>query len=64
MTGQKKVKELFIDAKVPLAFRCRIPILFCGETLLWVGGIRRSSAASLTTGTKTVARAEILDFTP
>lgn len=64
MTGQKKVKELFIDAKVPLSFRRRIPILFCGETLLWVGGIRRSNAASLTTGTKTVARAEILDFTP
>jgi tRNA(Ile)-lysidine synthase len=64
MTGQKKVKELFIDAKVPLSFRRRIPILFCGETLLWVGGIRRSNAASLTTGTKTVARVEILDFTP
>jgi tRNA(Ile)-lysidine synthase len=64
MTGRKKVKELFIDAKVPLAFRCRIPILFCGETLLWVVGIRRSNAASLTKGTKTVVRAEILDFTP
>ncbi|HEX2768942.1 MAG TPA: tRNA lysidine(34) synthetase TilS [Geobacteraceae bacterium] len=64
MTGHKKVKELFIDAKVPLAFRRRIPILFCGETLLWVVGIRRSNAASLTTGTKTVVRAGILDFTP
>jgi len=64
MTGHKKVKDLFIDAKLPLVFRCRIPILFCGETLLWVGGIRRSNAATLTTGTKTVVRAEILDFTP
>jgi tRNA(Ile)-lysidine synthase len=64
MTGQKKVKELFIDAKVPRADRCRIPILFCGETLLWVGGVRRSNVAPLTTGTKTIVRAEILDFAP
>ncbi len=45
MDGHKKVKELFIDAKIPLSLRCRIPLLFCGDTLLWVGGMRRSSAA-------------------
>jgi len=37
MTGQKKVKELFINAKIPVALRSFIPLLFCGETLLWVG---------------------------
>lgn len=62
MDGHKKVKNLFIDAKIPLAFRSRIPLLFCVDTLLWVGGIRRSSAACLTERTKTVVRAEIHDF--
>jgi tRNA(Ile)-lysidine synthase len=62
MNGHKKVKELFIDAKIPLAFRGRIPLLFCGDTLLWVGGIRRSSAATLTERTKTVVKAELLDL--
>jgi tRNA(Ile)-lysidine synthase len=60
MDGHKKVKDLFIDAKIPLACRRRIPLLFCGDMLLWVGGIRRSSAACLTERTKTVIRAQIL----
>jgi tRNA(Ile)-lysidine synthase len=60
MTGHKKVKELFIDSKIPLSARRLIPLLFCGETLLWVGGVRRSSAASLTERTITTVRVEIL----
>ncbi len=62
MTGRKKVKELFIDAKVPLAARRRIPLLFCGEMLLWVGGLRRSNSALLTKRTKTAIKVELLDF--
>ena len=42
MTGSKKVKELFIDAKVPRSQRRNIPLLFCGDTLLWVCGMRVS----------------------
>ena len=59
MAGHKKVKELFIDAKIPFSARRLVPLLFCGETLLWVGGIRRSSAACLTERTITAVRAEI-----
>lgn len=64
MPGHKKVKELFIDGKIPLVSRHRIPLLFCGETLLWVGGMRRSNTALLKEQTKTVVRAEIIDFMP
>jgi tRNA(Ile)-lysidine synthase len=60
MTGQKKVKELFIDTKIPVALRPLIPLLFCGDTLLWVGGIRRSNMACLREGTKVVIRAEMV----
>jgi tRNA(Ile)-lysidine synthase len=59
MTGQKKVKELFIDAKIPVTHRPLIPLLFCGETIIWVGGIRRSDMACLTGRTKVVVRAKI-----
>jgi tRNA(Ile)-lysidine synthase len=59
MTGQKKLKKLFIDAKIPVALRPLIPLLFCGETIIWVGGIRRSNLACLTGGTKVVVRVEI-----
>lgn len=46
MPGSKKVKDLFIDRKVPAAQRRQIPLLFCGSELLWVCGIRASQTAS------------------
>jgi tRNA(Ile)-lysidine synthase len=62
MAGQKKVKDLLIDAKIPVSARRLLPLLFCGETLLWVGGVRRSSAAPLTEKTITAVRAEIISM--
>ena len=47
MTGSKKVKELFIDAKVPISQRRNTPLLFCGDTLLWVCGLRASQLGRL-----------------
>lgn len=64
LTGRKKVKELFIDLKLPSDARRQIPLLFCGERLLWVGGIRRAEDGRLTGSTRNVAMVEILDFTP
>jgi len=64
LTGHKKVKDLFIDAKVPPAARRRVPLLFSGERLIWVGGLRISAETRLTERTGRVMRAEILDFTP
>ncbi len=43
MTGSKKVKDLFMDEKIPLPQRRRIPLLFSGETLIWVCGLRSSN---------------------
>jgi tRNA(Ile)-lysidine synthase len=60
MAGHKKVKNLFIDAKIPLSSRPLVPLIFCGETLLWVGGVRRSSAAPVTERTSTSVRLEIV----
>lgn len=39
MTGRKKVKNLFIDRKIPTAERKRVPVLLCGADLLWIGGV-------------------------
>lgn len=47
MAGSKKVKELFIEAKVPRSQRRSIPLLFCGDALLWVCGLRASQLARL-----------------
>lgn len=45
MTGRKKVKDIYIDSKIPLRQRHQIPLLFCGDVLMWVAGVTRSSHA-------------------
>src|SRR5512133_976598 len=47
MTGRKKVKDLFIDNKIPLIQRRRTPLIFCGDELIWVCGLRLSHHARL-----------------
>lgn len=64
MAGSKKVKDVFIDAKVPRASRSRVPLLFSGERLIWICGLRNSSETRVTERTARVMRAEILDITP
>jgi tRNA(Ile)-lysidine synthase len=39
MSGRKKVKDVFIDRKIPASERRRIPLLFCGDDLIWIAGV-------------------------
>jgi tRNA(Ile)-lysidine synthase len=64
MTGHKKVKDIFIDMKVSLERRYRIPLLFSGDRLIWVCGLRVSAETRVTERTVRVLRAEIIDFIP
>ena len=47
MTGRKKLKDLFIDSKIPLHQRGRIPLIFSEGQLIWVCGLRTSQHARL-----------------
>jgi tRNA(Ile)-lysidine synthase len=38
MQGTKKIKDFFIDTKVPGSERDRIPMIVCGDEILWVIG--------------------------
>lgn len=60
MNGSKKVKEIFIDAKIPLSRRRRIPLVFSGETLIWLCGLRTSQIARIDDTTSSIISA---DFT-
>ncbi|MBI5491334.1 MAG: tRNA lysidine(34) synthetase TilS [Deltaproteobacteria bacterium] len=42
MKGHKKVKDLFIDKKVPLRERGSIPLVTSDKDVLWIAGVRRS----------------------
>jgi tRNA(Ile)-lysidine synthase len=39
MSGTKKVKDIFIDKKIPLSERRQIPLLFCGDDLIWIASV-------------------------
>lgn len=43
MSGSKKIKDLFIDRKVPLELRRRTPLLLENGVIIWVCGLQASS---------------------
>ena len=59
MKGEKKIKDFFIDKKVPLVERKRIPILLFGDVVGWVGGMRISHRLRVTGGTRKILKIEI-----
>ena len=54
MTGHKKVKELFIEKKVPLAVRATLPLLTLGDEVIWIPGYGRSEYGRITRVTKAI----------
>ncbi len=58
MTGSKKVSDLLIDAKVPLALKKRVLVLTSGEDLCWLVGLRVSHKFRITDQTGQVLRIE------
>ena len=61
LNGRKKVKDIFIDLKIPPSRRERIPLLFDAEgRLLWIPGIRQSIHAVVDQSTTTVLRIRVI----
>ncbi|QXE92370.1 tRNA lysidine(34) synthetase TilS [Geomonas subterranea] len=64
MTGSQKVKELFINEKLPLHERSRVPLVFSAGEIVWVAGVRLGERGRVTPATGAVLRVEILEITP
>jgi tRNA(Ile)-lysidine synthase len=43
MSGRKKVKDIFIDRKIPRSERRMVPLLWHGEDLIWIAGVCASA---------------------
>ncbi|HXV82190.1 MAG TPA: tRNA lysidine(34) synthetase TilS [Candidatus Binatia bacterium] len=54
MAGHKKVKELFIERKVPLSMRTSLPLLVLGNEVIWIPGYARSEVAKVTSATQSI----------
>ena len=56
MTGHKKLKDFFVDQKIPIHVRKRIPLLCRGEDLVWVCGLRLDERFKVRPETKRTVR--------
>ncbi len=61
MKQRKKVKELFIDTKIPFWERDRIPVIADTKGILWIAGVRRAAAAAVDGHTKRILKIEKRD---
>ncbi len=59
MNGTKKLKDFFIDQKVPRRLRESIPIIVCGEEILWIAFYRQSDFCRINEKTKRVLNLQI-----
>lgn len=58
--GEHKLKEFFIDHKIPQFERPGVPLLVSGETIVWVVGHRISELVKVTEQTKRILRIEVV----
>ncbi|HET9110276.1 MAG TPA: tRNA lysidine(34) synthetase TilS [Ktedonobacterales bacterium] len=54
MVSEKKLQDIFSDAKVPRDARRRLPIVCSGERIVWVTGVRIADDAKLTAATRRI----------
>jgi len=59
MKGHKKLKDFFVDMKIPSDVRARIPLLAQGDQLIWVCGLRMDDRFKVTSSTRRVLRASL-----
>jgi tRNA(Ile)-lysidine synthase len=52
--GERRLKTLLIDAKIPRWERARIPVIEAAGEIVWVAGLRRSAVAPVTARTRSV----------
>ena len=57
--GERRLKTLFIAAKIPRWQRTSIPVIEVAGEILWVAGIRRARLAPLTASTRRVLQLEL-----
>ena len=58
MKGHRKLKEIFIDEKVPRRRRPGIPVLCSGEEVIWAVGVRVSELCKIRATTKKILKIE------
>jgi tRNA(Ile)-lysidine synthase len=61
LPADKKLKELFIEAKIPAGLRSRVPLVCDRDGIVWVAGLRPAERCRVHAGTK---RLLVLELEP
>lgn len=56
MTGSKKLKDIFINMKVPKDYRDNIPVIQFDDEIAWVLGVKTSNTYKVTNQTKNILK--------
>ncbi|MBF0458009.1 MAG: tRNA lysidine(34) synthetase TilS [Nitrospirae bacterium] len=59
---RKKVQDFFVDEKVPKDNRDRVPLVFSGDDLVWIAGMRGDERFKPTAETKQFVKLELLQM--
>jgi tRNA(Ile)-lysidine synthase len=62
--GERRLKTLLIDARVPRWERDGWPLVEAGGTIVWVSGLRRSAAAPVTPATRRIMELTLTPLAP
>lgn len=60
MAGHKKVKDLFIEKKIPLSVRATLPLLAADGEIFWIPGCGRSAAAKIGPQTAEILQVRVI----
>jgi tRNA(Ile)-lysidine synthase len=60
MKGHRKVKDFFIDLKIPSHTRKKIPIILTGDQIIWIAGYRISDCYKVTPDTKDILKISLV----
>ena len=61
-SGTKKLKDFFVDAKVPRGIRAELPLVCAAQEVLWIVGWRPSVRARVHAGTKRILHLSLLEM--
>ena len=56
MTGSKKLKDIFINMKVPKDYRDKIPVIQFDDEIAWILGVKTSNTYKVTNQTKNILK--------
>jgi tRNA(Ile)-lysidine synthase len=62
MAGHKKIKDLFMEKKLPLSVRALWPLLASAHDVLWIPGHGRSECAKVTPETASILRVKLVSL--